>query len=212
MKRTEHNEKTWKFPFVSYIPESFESKLPLIVQLHGSGEWGRGGEELHLVEVHGFTEIVRGKDYPCLLVMPQCPTDTFWTARIESVLEFIQQLKDAYPIDEDRVCLTGLSMGGYCTWFTAIARPDLFSCIAPVCGGGIVWRAEVLKMPIWAWHGAEDDIVSVSQSDEMVEAVRKTNPNVRYSRLPGVGHASWDHAYQEELMEWILAQKRDGSK
>ena len=56
-----------------------------------------------------------------------------------------------FDVDEDRVYLTGLSMGGYGTWFTAMARPDLFAAIAPICGGGMAYNADVLKMPVWAF-------------------------------------------------------------
>jgi len=99
-------------------------------------------------------------------------------------------------------------MGGYGTWFTSMARPDIFAAIAPVCGGGMAWNAEVLKMPIWAWHGAEDNVVSPVQSDEMVEKLKEVSADITYSRIAGVGHNVWENAYTEELMEWLLSKKR----
>ena len=204
MIRTEHREEKWIFPFVSYEPTQKKGALPLIVQLHGAGERGNGKEDLSMVDIHGFSKVIADKEIPCLFVMPQCPADNFWAARVESIIAFIEQLIREYNVDRDRVFLTGLSMGGYGTWFTAMARPDLFAAIVPVCGGGMAWHAASLKMPIWVFHGACDGVVSPMQSDEMVAALKACGADVRYSRLDGVGHDVWTYAYTEELLEWLL--------
>jgi len=206
MIRTEHREGHWNFPFVEYAPATAQGQLPLIIHLHGAGERG-DAEDLSIPECFGFSKIM-DVDRPCRLVIPRCPADTFWAARVESIIAFIQQLKDAYEVDEDRVYLTGLSMGGYGTWYTAMARPDLFAAIAPVCGGGMAWNASVLTMPVWAFHGVDDPVVSVTQSDEMVEALRRAGRDVTYTRLDGVQHNAWDYAYNEELLTWLLQHTR----
>ncbi len=205
MIRTEHREDRWIFPFVSYTPTEKAGSLPLIIQLHGAGERGDGQESLSLVDFHGFSKVIADKEFPCMFVMPQCPVNSFWAARVESIIAFIDQLTEAYDIDPRRIYLTGLSMGGYGTWFTATARPDLFAAIAPVCGGGMAWAASVLKMPVWAFHGACDTVVSPMQSDEMVAALKAAGADVTYSRVENVGHGVWDNAYNEELIEWFLA-------
>ena len=205
MIRTEHREDRWIFPFVSYIPTEKTDSLPLIIQLHGAGEWGDGGESLSLVDFHGFSKVVAHKDFPCMFVMPQCPVNSFWAARVESIIAFIDQLTKEYDIDTNKIYLTGLSMGGYGTWYTAMARPDLFAAIAPVCGGGMAWNAAVLRMPIWAFHGACDTVVSPTESDKMVEALRAAGADVKYSRVDGVGHDVWNCAYKEELIDWMLS-------
>lgn len=208
MKKIEHREEKWRFPFVEYSPEKMRKGLPMIIQLHGAGERGDGGEALSIVDVHGFRKMVVNGEYECIFIMPQCPCDSFWAARVESIVAFIEQLKREYEVDEDRVYLTGLSMGGYGTWYTAMARPDLFAAIAPVCGGGMAWNAGVLTMPVWAFHGAEDNDVSPVQSDEMVAKLRELGADVTYSRIEGVGHNVWEHAYNEELYTWLLGKKR----
>ena len=205
MIRTEHREDKWAFPFVKYSPTEQTGSLPLIIQLHGAGERGNGTDDLSLVDVHGFSKVIYDKEYPCIFVMPQCPKDTFWAARVESIVSFVKQLTEEYDIDTQKIYLTGLSMGGYGTWFTAMARPDLFAAIAPICGGGMAWNAGVLKMPIWAFHGASDTVVSPTQSDEMVEALKFYGANVKYTRMDGVGHDVWVHAYNEELIYWLLS-------
>ena len=208
MKRTEHREENWLFPFVAYEPEAQIEKLPLILQLHGAGERGYGKGDLHTVDNHGFSALLKNADYPCLFVMPQCPPDAYWPTRVESILTFIDQLKKDYPIDVDRVYLTGLSMGGYGTWLTAQARPDLFAAIAPVCGGGLSWAADVLKMPIWTFHGAEDKTVRPYHTEEMVMKLQECGADVQYTALEDVAHNAWDYAYTDELVHWLLSKKR----
>ena len=208
MKRIEHRDTKWKFPFVEYSCDKKKQNMPLIIQLHGAGERGYGKEDLELVDVHGFSKCLKDADYNCIVIMPQCPVDTFWAAKVESIVEFVEQLIKEYKADEDRVYLTGLSMGGFGTWYTSMARPDLFAAIAPVCGGGMAWNAGVLKMPIWAFHGVEDSVVSVSQSDEMVSRLKELGADVTYTRIDGVGHNAWEHAYNKELLEWLLSKKR----
>lgn len=208
MKRIEHREEKWEFPFVEYSGETKSEKVPLIVQLHGAGERGAGREDLEKVDVHGFSKYLKNAEHDCIVIMPQCPIDSFWAARVESIVKFIEHLIKEFNVDEDRVYLTGLSMGGYGTWFASMARPDLFAAIAPVCGGGMAWNAGVLKMPVWAFHGAVDPVVSVSQSDEMVSKLKELGADVTYTRIDGVGHNVWEHAYNKELLEWLLSKKR----
>lgn len=208
MIRTEHRDKKWIFPFVDYSPSEKKAGLPLIIQLHGAGERG-DGSDLSLVDVHGFSKVIRDGEYDCIFVMPQCPRESFWAARVESIAAFIDQIKREFSVDEDRVYLTGLSMGGYGTWYTAMAYPERFAAIAPVCGGGMAWNAGALsRLPVWAFHGVNDAAVSVTQTDEMVAALRLKNAPVTYTRLEGVGHGVWEYAYNDELYKWFLSNKR----
>ena len=209
MKRIEHREQDWIFPFIEYSPDKREGKLPLIVGLHGAGERGNGQDELKLVEIHGFVHYLRAEPREdCIVIFPQCPKDTFWAARVESILKFIDQLIEHYNVDEDRVYLTGLSMGGFGTWFCAMAAPQKFAAIAPMCGGGMGWNAHVLRMPVWAFHGTADGAVDVFYSDDMVKKLTASGGNVKYTRLDGVDHNCWAQSYNRELFDWLLAQKR----
>ena len=207
MVRIEHKEPVWEFPFVEYSPENADGKLPLVIQLHGAGERG-WGEDLNKVEIHGFPEKMDLSGYPCLFVFPQCPPDTFWVARIESILRFIDQIVEKYNVDEDRIYLTGYSMGGYGTWFTAQAAPNRFAAIVPICGGGMAWNTGVLRMPVWVFHGVEDPTVDVFHSDEMVEKLKKAGREVRYDRMEGVQHRAWEQACRPEVLDWLLQQKK----
>ena len=199
------------FPYIAYIPDNISPNPALLIQLHGAGERGNGGAELDDVLIHGFSKIATDENLKdCILVMPQCPPGTFWVAKIESFRQFIDQLVVKFSADANRLYLCGLSMGGFGTWYTAMAYPSLFAALVPCCGGGMAWYASVLKMPIWAFHGLADDTVSPSQTMEMVEALKDKNGNLKYDLFEGVGHNSWNNAFTEETLSWILFQRKEG--
>lgn len=210
MKIVKETTGKYGFPYIAYIPEEVSGHPALCIQLHGAGERGNGGEETDKVLVHGFSKIVNDENTrDCILVMPQCPTDSFWVARIESIKKFIDEMITLYTPDMSRIYLCGLSMGGYGTWYTATAYPELFAAIAPCCGGGMRWLAPVLKMPIWTFHGMKDTAVDPYCTIEMVERLKPLNPDLKYTYFENVGHNSWDYAFVEETWNWLLAQKKE---
>jgi len=209
VKVVKENGGKYEFPYIAYIPENLSKNPALLIQLHGAGERGDGKDALEKVLKNGFANIANDKNLKdCILVMPQCPTDTFWVAKIESLKRFIDKIIADYFIDESRVYLCGLSMGGFGTWYTAMAYPDLFAAIAPCCGGGMAWNAYTLKMPVWAFHGLDDTTVSPRHTTEMVENLRETNPNVKCDLYEGVGHHSWENAFTEPTLNWLLSHKK----
>lgn len=207
MIRKEYKENEI-FSYVEYSPEEMKEGLPIVFQLHGAGERGNGQDELPLVDVHGFSKFLKENDRECIFVMPQCPSDTFWTARVESILKFIEEKIEFYKADKSRVYLTGISMGGYGTWLTAMARQELFAAIAPCCGGGMPWNAGSITMPVWIIHGADDTTVNVFYSDEIAEKLEEAGKEYIYTRLPGVTHNAWDYTYKAELIDWLLSKRK----
>lgn len=211
MIRKEIRSADYPFSFVAYMPENMEGPLPLVVQLHGAGERGNGLEELCKMDVHGFSHIMEeGKEYPCIFVMPQCPWESFWVAEIQNIYQFINKVMENFPVDDKKVYLVGLSMGGYGTWYTAQRYPKMFAAIAPICGGGMVWNAGVLDMPIWAFHGTDDPTVNPNETLNMVRKIRMIRPDqeVKLTMFDNVGHGSWVPACQEPLLEWLLMHSR----
>ena len=197
------------FPYCAYVPENLSEHPALLIQLHGAGERGTGGSELERVLVHGFSKIATDANLKdCVLVMPQCPHDSFWVAKIESLRAFVDEMVCKFSADTNRIYLCGLSMGGFGTWYTAMAYPDLFAAIAPCCGGGMAWNAHTLKMPVWAFHGLNDTVVSPHQTMEMVEALKRTNPNLKYDLFENVGHDSWSRGLSEPTLKWLLSHKK----
>ena len=208
MKRIEHREKEFVFPFVEYSPENMRRGLPLIIQLHGAGERGAGGDDLVLVDKHGFSSVIKDAEIDAVIVMPQCPINEFWAGRIESLYKFICSVIEYYGADEDKVSLTGLSMGGYGTWFLAMAHPELFSAIAPLCGGGMAWNSARITMPVWAFHGKQDATVSFNQTKEMVDALERLGADVKFTVYPEAGHSIQGMVYNNELLDWLISKTR----
>jgi poly(3-hydroxybutyrate) depolymerase len=126
-------------------------------------------------------------------------------------LEALGQLRKEFKLDEKRLYVTGLSMGGYGTWDVVQRHPNLFAAAVPVCGGADEATAPRIKhLPIWCFHGGADKVVPPERSRNMVAALKKAGATPNYTEYEGVGHNSWDRAYSEpELPRWLFAQKRE---
>ena len=200
-------------PIFSSCPTAFQDeKLPLIVFLHGAGERGPGdGSRLSVVKVHGVPKLFdRASPLRAVTLSPQCPENCVWNDITAGLAELISLIAAEYGADERRVSLTGLSMGGYGSWELGMSHPELFSAIAPICGGGMPWRAAALKdIPVRAFHGDRDDAVPVSASYEMADAVNACGGSAQLMILHGCGHNCWTYAYEEtNLIEWLASSVR----
>lgn len=206
------NNGDFTFGYYLYCPQNCnEEKLPLIVFLHGAGERGNGTTELEKVNVHGLPKYLNeGKEYPAIILAPQCPQGIVWSNLIFSLKELIDNIIESYNVDTDRVSITGISMGGFGTWEMGISYPELFSAIAPVCGGGMSWRCENLKnTPVWAFHGDVDDVVPLKNSVEMVDAVNKVGGNAKLTIFHNVGHNSWEETYTStNVVDWLISKSK----
>jgi predicted peptidase len=122
-------------------------------------------------------------------------------------LAILGEVRSEYRVDPRRIHLTGISMGGYGVWSLAIAHPDYWASIVPICGGGDPAKvAPITHIPCWAFHGDADEVVPVGRTRAMIEALRKAGGRPRYTEFRNVGHNSWAPAYaMPELYEWWLA-------
>ncbi|MCX6137693.1 MAG: prolyl oligopeptidase family serine peptidase [Ignavibacteriales bacterium] len=202
--------KTVRLDYLLSLPEEYgkdkSKQWPLVLFLHGSGE---RGSDLNKVIIHGPPKLVaKGKQFPFILVSPQCPDNQRWEPEVLNAL--LDNIIALYSVDKSRMYCTGLSMGGFGTWDLACNYPERFAAIIPVCGGGEPFKASALKkIPVWVFHGAKDPVVSPERSQEMVNAIQKTGGNVKYTLYPDAGHDSWTATYANpELYEWMLAQHR----
>ncbi|HOK66613.1 MAG TPA: prolyl oligopeptidase family serine peptidase [Anaerohalosphaeraceae bacterium] len=211
-QKARHLERkvTLTLDYLLYLPPDYEQKdsWPLLVFLHGAGE---RGSDLNRVKAHGPAKLVeQGRDFPFVIVSPQCPEGQWWPILGREVLALIDEMLERYKIDPDRVYLTGLSMGGYGTWAIASAWPERFAAIVPICGGGRPFTAANLeKVPVWAFHGAKDPVVPLSESQQMVEAVNRAGGKAKLTVYPDAEHDSWTQTYDNpELYQWLLSHRR----
>jgi predicted peptidase len=219
--------------YLLFAPKDYKAdgeKWPLLLFLHGLGECSN--DDLDLVKIHGPAKIVEGRpDFPFILVTPRCPPPPgidpknpmklrspdvrpivrdAWKA--DELIQLIDYAIKSLNVDPDRVYVTGLSMGGYGTWRLAAKYPDRFAAAIPICGGGdpATMTAGLSKVPIWAFHGAKDPTVPLTESRRMVYHLRQAGSEIRLTVYPDVAHNSWEETYNNpEVYEWLLAHRRN---
>ena len=203
-------------PYVVFVPKSYDGakEYPTILFLHGAGETKteKTGTKMPVEVGIGPAIKKREKDFPFIVVIPQA--EGFgWGAdgkNAKRALAMLDEVQKAYKTDPKRQYLSGLSMGGMGTWSIAMAHPERFAAIAPICGRGDTKTAEKIKdLPCWCFHGDADTAVKVEGSRDMIAAIKKAGGSPKYTEYPKVGHNSWDAAYgTDELYTWLLEQKK----
>ena len=194
-----------KMNYYLYLPRDFDEnkKYPLLIFLHGSGE----RDKISKLKSFGpLKESLTGMDLPFVMLYPHCQGKQTWNSYLERLAKLIKKYKNLKYIDENKVYLTGLSMGGFGTWALAIENPDMFAAIAPLCGGGIPWTTYTIKdVPTWAFHGDKDDDVKIDESIRMVKRQNEYGGNAKLTILEGYNHGIWNDVYhKKELYEWFL--------
>jgi predicted peptidase len=205
------------YPYLIFKPRGYDAdktqKWPLVIFLHGSGE---RGTDIEIVKKNGPPKIIaQHAASPFILVSPQLetgPDGSRWdTAKLDQLLA---SLRKNYRVDSSRIYLTGLSLGGYATWAWALRHPEKFAAIVPVAGLSEDKELDpcVLKdMPVWAFHGDQDDVVDPTAGFAIVKKVDACRGSVRpkMTIYPQTTHGSWEPAYDDPAMwRWLLEQRR----
>ncbi|MCI0536487.1 MAG: prolyl oligopeptidase family serine peptidase [Verrucomicrobiales bacterium] len=200
--------------YLLFLPREYKQsgtkRWPMILFLHGAGE---RGTNINHVAVHGPPKIVKDRpEFPFIVVSPQCPNDQAWSQ--DALLLLVDEIVRKYKVDQSRVYLTGLSMGGYGAWQLGLNHPERFAAIAPICGGGDILpillterkQAKRLKeLPIWAFHGAKDQLVKLAESERMIEALRKIGNEAKLTVYADAEHDAWTETYNNPaLYDWFL--------
>ena len=181
-------------------------KLPLIVFLHGAGERGDNIDALKVYCIPKlFTKNEEHAGVRAYTLSPQCPAHPFtWYDFKNEVMALIDKTIAENQIDPGMVSLCGISMGGFGTWELALTYPERFMKIAPLCSGGMSWRAWALKMPVRAFHGKLDDVVPYAYSTLMVDAVKACGGDAELITYDDLKHNCWDRAFEQtDLIKWL---------
>ncbi|MEN6425242.1 MAG: prolyl oligopeptidase family serine peptidase [Phycisphaerales bacterium] len=206
--------KTVEIRYLLQLPKGYgqdkDQKWPVLLFLHGAGE---RGNDINKVKVHGPPKLIeQGKEMPFIVVSPQCPAGSWWTEQLDTLTALLDEIQSKYAVDAGRVYMTGLSMGGFGSWALGCRHPERFAAIVPICGGGEWFLAERLKnVPVWAFHGAKDNVVPLRESEEMVNALKRAGGNAQLTVYPDAQHDSWTATYDNpKLYEWLLSHRKTG--
>lgn len=226
-----YEKKEQLLPYQLLLPINYSpaNKYPLVVFLHGSGE---RGEDNQLQLVHGsslFLSEENRKNYPAIVVFPQCPTNAYWASLsgnlsdstpflekpkknkpLKLVEGLIRELQSTYSVDKNRIYVGGLSMGGMGTFELVYRKPRKFAAAFAICGGANPKIARKIRRPVWRIdHGEEDRVVPIRHSERMVEALQKENAEISYFSYPGVFHDSWNNVFADpNFLPWLFAQRK----
>lgn len=202
-------KETLKY-YLYYPPEyelEPEKKFPVLLFLHGGGEVA---EDLGANErIPPPSLILQGKKFPFLILAPENSyAKSWWNTR--AVKQLLDSVVTRNRIDRNRIYLSGISRGGGAAWEMAVQYPETFAAMAVVCGMTPLPYASWInkKMPIWVFHGEDDAVIPVEESESMVNKLKELGYDVRFTKYENVGHDAWSKAYAtEELYDWFLRQK-----
>jgi len=190
-----------------WLPENIKGDLPAILFLHGSGE---RGEDESLLAFQALPKYLSaGREIPAAVICPQCPEETNWKGILPQLGFVLEDVLQSYPIDRKQVAVTGISMGGFGTWYAACTWPEKFCRAASVCGAGDPVLAPLVRGIPWRiFHGDADPAVEPEYSKKAFAALQAAGAEVELTLFPGVTHNCWDKSYLEtDLIAWLLAKE-----
>jgi len=196
-----------------WFPENYQQgkEYPLLTWLHGRGGWSIPG---------GIFTRTTPPEYQCFILSPACPqTDWWWTWSAESptksariALELIKSIRDGYPIEKNRLYITGHSMGGAGTWDFMWAEPDLFAAGVPMSGCLANYQQKapaVVDIPVWFFWGALDTPgMQAGYPIDTIHALEALGGRPRYTEYPNLAHNTPNTVLSEpELFPWLFSQQ-----
>ena len=197
--------KKVKYNYLLHLPEDYHKdpnkKWPVIFYLHGRHASGKHLESITRYGLPYFLE--KGKKIDFIVISPQCPWNKNWASE-DWFNPVYDEVAAKLRVDDSRIYLIGMSMGGFGTWALANRMPDRFAAIAPFCGGADVrWAEQLSKVPTWVFHGTADRDIPISRSEVMVKALEKLNAEIKFTRLKNQGHDISKQFNDDELYAWL---------
>lgn len=206
-----------ELPFRLKEPETVNEgeKYPLVVFLHGSGEMGNNNQCHVMLTLLGG---IKKNGTPCYIFMPQLHKNGEWYDEdVDSAITYVIEefIMKNYPIDENRIYVTGDSRGGRGTYGQVLSHTERYAAAMPLCGyhseiyeGSPIFET-LSEVPLWIGHSKNDPIVSSSYSRLVYEGVSALGGEVKYTEYKIGGHNCWDRFYSDgEVWEWLFAQSK----
>lgn len=224
-----------QMPYALLLPRDYDAskQYPLVLFLHGAGERGADNEKQLVHGADLFTTPLFRKKYPAIVLIPQCAQEDYWSNVKKEVAQdgwpnfsfykkgtptkamlllegLLDKVLESYSLDENRLYVGGLSMGGMGTFELVKRNPKMFAAAFPICGGAAPKTIRKYKRPAWwVFHGNADPVVPSIFSTQMVKKFKKRGFDVRYTLYQGIGHNSWDLAFKEPgLFPWLFSNSK----
>lgn len=205
-------------PYRLLLPANYNAsiKYPVVIFLHGMGERGTDNTSQLANNASGAKIFVstaspnNAATYPCIFVCPQITTSQDWKLESSRVKQLVDTIKANYSVDDNRVALTGYSLGALGSWPIVRNNPNTFSSLVTIAGGGNIGDVQNME-PIAAWlfHAEDDGTVACNYSDQTVATLRSRNISVLYTRYTKGSHGIYNQSYQvPQLVPWLFAQRR----
>ncbi|MBK1442166.1 prolyl oligopeptidase family serine peptidase [Parapedobacter sp. ISTM3] len=222
-------------PYRILYPDGYDpqKQYPVLFFLHGAGE--RGNDNASQL-THGAALFLKDsvrQAFPAIVVFPQCPTESFWSnVDIQSQADgrrefsfrtggkpseglrlFLRLVKHTLrneAVDKSRIYIGGLSMGAMGTYEALRRKPRLFAAAFAICGGDNTFNVKkYAHVPLWIFHGEQDDVVPPTHSHAIVAELKRIGANPKYTFYPTANHNSWDAAFAEpELLPWLFSHTK----
>jgi hypothetical protein len=207
-KGATHFYNSTKIPFRLFTPNinPADGKVGLVLYL--SGITGLGNDNIaQLIEAKQaatyWTKPIVQSEYPCFVLVPQCPVGSYWAIDTvyENIVDLIDSLTNACPIDSMKLYVTGWSMGGTGTWCLMDKYPEKFAACAPVSG---LWNPtainKIKNIPVWNFHGTNDTDVPTDNSRVLVFTYEKLG---YYFFYPQCQYSSCNHLTDKQFQEIV---------
>jgi predicted peptidase len=210
MREVRHEDLSLGFRALVFVPPGYNPAhpCPLVIFFHGRDE---RGEALSRLAGHGLLAAIQaGRALPALVAAPQCPKGTTWQAQITAVDRFVLALMAQYLVDERRIYLTGVSMGGQAVYSAALHSPQRYAALVPVCAPCAEDQIEPIShIPTWLFHGKHDRVVPADTARRVFAALQAAGGKARLTCYNDLGHQVWQRAYGDDhLYHWLFAQAR----
>lgn len=199
-------KKQFSYGYILQKPENLKEKKPLLIFLHGSGE---KGTNLEKVKLHGPLKYIQNNTIDAFILAPQCPENEYWES--ESLHLLIQKIIKENNIDNNRIYLTGLSMGAWGAWNLAFAHPETFAALVPICGFvdrvPMIENCKIANIPTRIFHGLMDNVVDANYSISIYKKLKPCSKDIELTLFDDANHDSWTRVYNNSaIYEWMFQQ------
>ncbi|PKV50287.1 putative esterase [Aquimarina sp. MAR_2010_214] len=199
-----------KTEYLVSLPNKYKNdvnqKFPVLIFLHGSRE----NSNLSKVK-NDFLPLrfAKNRNLPLILVSP---VNSYNKWSVDLLNKLLDDVIDKYNVDENRIYLSGHSLGAWGAWDWAQENPERFAAVAPISGcsrGDIKAPWKLRHLPIWVFHGENDENTNVNCNINTVKRINKYDGKTKITIYPDVGHDIWELPFaKNNLIEWLLYQSK----